>query len=427
MLPLAIDQSRRYLQMSDGTPFHWIGDTAWELFHKLNCEEAIWYLTERAKQGFTVIQAVILAECDGLHTPNAYGRLPLRMDTNGLPDPTKPDCTGKYSYFDHVETILCAAESRGLYMAVLPTWGDKWNRKWGVGPEIFTPENAFQYGKWLAARLCHHDNLIWLLGGDRPIETPGQRTVINAMADGLRAGDGGKFLIGFHPSGAASSAQFVSDAPWCDFHMTQSGHGFPSKAAYLLTGADYSHQPTRPVIDGEICYEDHPKNFDAANGYFDETDVRQTLYWNYFSGACGCTYGHSSIWRFQTETDPYFPNTWKTAIHRPAAMKMHLLGDFLKRHNLREHTPVTEAVQDNVPSAQYVAAMVGTDSAYVYIPNGAPVVWNRAVIPFRKAVLFQPRTGKYTNEMPLFDRMRFSAGGRGMDVVVIAYDDAAKI
>ena len=205
MLPLAIDQSRRYLQMSDGTPFHWIGDTAWELFHKLNCEEAIWYLTERAKQGFTVIQAVILAECDGLHTPNAYGRLPLRMDTNGLPDPTKPDCTGKYSYFDHVETILCAAESRGLYMAVLPTWGDKWNRKWGVGPEIFTPENAFQYGKWLAARLCHHDNLIWLLGGDRPIETPGQRTVINAMADGLRAGDGGKFLIGFHPSGAASS------------------------------------------------------------------------------------------------------------------------------------------------------------------------------------------------------------------------------
>ena len=62
MLTLQIDKSNRYLQKSDGTRFHWIGDTAWELFHKLNRMEAAWYLTERAKQQFTIIQAVILAE-----------------------------------------------------------------------------------------------------------------------------------------------------------------------------------------------------------------------------------------------------------------------------------------------------------------------------------------------------------------------------
>ena len=38
------------------------------------------------------------------------------------------------------------ANSLGLYVGLLPTWGDKWNKKWGVGPEIFTPANAEAYG-----------------------------------------------------------------------------------------------------------------------------------------------------------------------------------------------------------------------------------------------------------------------------------------
>lgn len=427
MLTLQIDKSNRYLQKSDGTRFHWIGDTAWELFHKLNRMEAAWYLTERAKQQFTIIQAVILAECDGLRTPNAYGRLPLIQNGDGLWDPTKPDCTGSYSYYDHIDYVLSTAENLGLYIALLPTWGDKWNRKWGIGPEIFTPENAYSYGRFLAERFCCHDNIVWILGGDRPIETSEQRAVIDAMANGLRTGDGGKFLIGYHPSGAASSAQFVHDAPWLDFHMTQSGHGFPSKPAFLLTVEDYRRNPIRPVIDGEICYEDHPKNFDAANGYFDETDVRQSLYQNIFSGACGCTYGHSSVWQFRTETDAYWPNTWKAAVHRPAAAKIVLFRRFLERHDLRSHIPVTNATLDNPQDARYIAAMVSPDSAFVYIPNGAPVTWNRAVIPFTKAILLNPRSGKYTSPMPLPDRIRFSAGGRGMDVIVIAYDDLTKI
>jgi hypothetical protein len=35
------------------------------LFHRLNREEADHYLETRAAQGFTVIQAVVLAEFDG--------------------------------------------------------------------------------------------------------------------------------------------------------------------------------------------------------------------------------------------------------------------------------------------------------------------------------------------------------------------------
>lgn len=51
--PLKVSPNQRYLVKADGSAFFWLGDTAWELFHRLNLEEAIQYLSNRAAQGFT--------------------------------------------------------------------------------------------------------------------------------------------------------------------------------------------------------------------------------------------------------------------------------------------------------------------------------------------------------------------------------------
>src|SRR5688572_6612345 len=84
--PLKLSENKRYLMTGDGQPFFWLGDTAWELFHRLNREDADRYLQNRAGKGFTVIQAVALAELDGLNDPNPYGHRPLLGH-----DPTKPE------------------------------------------------------------------------------------------------------------------------------------------------------------------------------------------------------------------------------------------------------------------------------------------------------------------------------------------------
>ena len=36
---LQVSANKRFLQHADGTPFFYLGDTAWELFHRLNREE----------------------------------------------------------------------------------------------------------------------------------------------------------------------------------------------------------------------------------------------------------------------------------------------------------------------------------------------------------------------------------------------------
>ena len=74
---LRVAANCRYLEYDDGRPFFYLGDTAWELFHRLNREQADAYLQDRAAKRFTVIQAVALAELGGLERPNAYGDLPL--------------------------------------------------------------------------------------------------------------------------------------------------------------------------------------------------------------------------------------------------------------------------------------------------------------------------------------------------------------
>src|SRR4030042_4970635 len=56
--PLKVSENKRFIVHQDGTPFFYLGDTAWELFHRLGREEAEKYLEIRRKQGFTVIQAV---------------------------------------------------------------------------------------------------------------------------------------------------------------------------------------------------------------------------------------------------------------------------------------------------------------------------------------------------------------------------------
>src|ERR1051325_10410671 len=122
---LKVADNKRYLVHQNGTPFFWLGDTAWELFHRLNREEADQYLKKRAEQGFTVVQAVALAEFDGLKEPNPYGETPLLNN-----DPTTPN----EAYFKHVDYLIDKAAQYGLVIGFLPTWGDKvFKSTWGQG------------------------------------------------------------------------------------------------------------------------------------------------------------------------------------------------------------------------------------------------------------------------------------------------------
>ena len=397
---IKVSDNKRFLVKVDGTPFFWLGDTAWELFHRLNREDAEYYLKTRSQQGFTVIQAVALAEFGGVTTGNAYGRKPLLKNQYGEYDPGLPDVSADandYDYWDHVDFIIEKAAEYGLYIALLPTWGDKFNMKWGRGPDIFNKENAYNYGKWLGDRYKNHNNIIWVLGGDRPLLTSRHFAIINAMAAGLKEGDEGRHLMTFHPTGGHSSSYHVHDEEWLDFNMIQSGHGKVNNENYKMITDDYDRLPVKPTFDAEPCYEDHPIGFKAENGYFDAADVRRAAYWAVFAGGMGHTYGHHCIWSMNTEPVPYFIMDWKTALLRPGAKQMVYLRSLMESRSFLDRVPDQSLIAENYEGANYLVATRGKDYALIYTPSGLNIKVNMGKISGNLvgANWYDPRTGKY--------------------------------
>ena len=260
--------ANRHFILKDGKPFFWLGDTAWELFHRLNREEADLYLKTRSEQGFTVIQAVILAEMDGLHTPNAYGEKPLIDD-----DPAKPN----EKYFEQVDYIIDKAAEYHINIAILPTWADKINKStWGVGPEIFNAENAAVYGGWLANRYKNKTNVIWILGGDRNPRGENDLAIWRAMGNAIMKVTDGKALISYHAQpNQLGSAQWFRNDKWFSFNIFQNGH-CRDEAIYDKMLAAYNVEPLKPEIDAEPIYEDHPVCFNVNDlGTSSAYDVRK--------------------------------------------------------------------------------------------------------------------------------------------------------
>ena len=389
--PTRVSYNHRFLQRENGEPFFYLGDTAWELFHRLDRDETELYFQDRISKKYSVIQAVVLAEEDGLRVPNRYDEVPLHDF-----DPTRPN----EKYFEHVDWAIARANELGLCVGLLPTWGDKWNMKWGVGPKIFTPENAATYGEWLGRRY-RDAGVIWIVGGDRPIENETHRAIVENTALGLRAGDGGRHLISFHPCGQQTSSQYFHQAEWLDFNMWQTGHG-RDRDNYDSIARDYALSPTKPCMDAEPCYEEHPAGFKVENDYLREYDVRRALYWALFAGAHGHTYGCHAIWQFwdgKGEGKNHPVRSWQESLNLPGAGQMQHARALLESKPFFSRIPdqsiIIEGQSEGRTHLQATRDSEGS-FALVYFPESTSATIDLRVMASAKvsASWFDPRTGE---------------------------------
>lgn len=398
---LQVSPNGHYLQYADGKPFFYLGDTAWELFHRTNREEADKYLDNRAKKGYNVIQAVALSEVEGVDVPNAYGHKPL-VDRN----PARPAIKegDNNDYWDHVDYIVKNANAKGMYVGLLPTWG----RWWKDNNPIFNEKNAEIYGKWIAERYHEHD-IIWILGGDRNPDNPQEQAIIRAMARGIRSVDK-ESLMTFHPTGWTSSSKWFHQDEWLDFNGRQSGHNQRYNSNQQILD-DFHRSPAKPIMEIEPLYEDHPLEFNPDNeGHSNAWDVRRTLYWSVFYGSAGITYGHHSVWQMYDKDKgrgpinrPLMP--WQKAIDQPAAGQAVHLRRLMESRPYFNRVPspdfiVPDEVQSSVPGAgryRFVATMDSEGTyAMVYAPIGRTFSVRTSMLKAEKitAWWYCPRTGK---------------------------------
>ena len=422
---LKVSENHRFLVTEDGRPFFWLGDTAWELFHRATREDAERYLRNRADQRFTVIQAVALAEFDGLTCRTRTASTPLRRQRSDAARRALLRARG----LDRRESQRARPVRRvpaDLGRQVEQEVGRRARRS-------SRPQTPQRYGEWLGpalqGRRPHLDPRRRSAGRDRSA----QRAIIRAMARGLRAGDGGAHLITFHPpaatdrrsgstttTGSTSTCGRTAMPPEFTGRYDQTRGRLRPHAGQA--GASTASRSTR------ITRSRSTRRSSATRS---PSDVRRPLYWDLFGGAFGHTYGHHSVWQMWTPerepiNNPLMP--WTEAIDQPGAAQMQHGRALLESRPFLTRVPdrrviVTDACRPacRAPAATGSSATRDTDGSYamVYAPVGRPFSVRMSAIagPQVKAWWFNPRDGTRDahRHVPEHGRARVHAARSGRD------------
>ena len=293
---LTVTDNGRYIIHADGTPFFWLGNTAWLLPERLTREEAEYYLNKEHELGYNVEQIQVL---NGTPTFNIYGR----QANDESFDCSRFSTSGQYGYWEHLDYIIDIAAANGIYIAMDCVWGSQ--------IDILDEKKAALYGKFLGERYKDKPNIIWLIGGD--IRGDKKPEVWDALARAIRKADANHIMT-FHPRGRTTSAWWFNDREWLDFNMFQSGHrrygqrrgdgdytikDNTEEDNWRYVDMSFEVEPLKPTIDGEPSYEDIPQGLhDLDAPRWQDYDVRRYAYWAVFGGAFGHTYGHNSVMQF---------------------------------------------------------------------------------------------------------------------------------
>jgi hypothetical protein len=369
-----------YFATEDGKPFFLMADTGWLMLYQLTLAEIGTYLDIRKAQGFNAVMCMLLSSrnawTDNGIPANRNGDYPFlnRSVGNGMNgDPRTPN----EPFWSFVDQAVSLAQSKGMYLTLLPVWGhavdpqsesgwaNESNRLFDL--DEYGIQRARNYAVWLGNRYKSYPNIIWMLGGDRKaVRDQDYRPIWNAMREGLPG------LVSFHAQGGAErSSTWFSNL---SFNTFQSGHGKDRKN-WILEDWTFGI----PTLDSEPCYE----NISNEEGTITAYDVRKAAYRAVFNGAAGHTYGELNTFQFFRQgDDPWFgaSQDWQTAINSSGAVQM----GYLRR--LIEQYPGGHGVVNDQGVNIYT-----DDQTYmlVYTPDGRDFT-----VDFTGTIYwFNPRTG----------------------------------
>jgi len=383
--PLKLSENRRYLVHSDGTPFFWLADTAWN--GALKSQTAHWdkYLTTRRSQGFTAVQFVV-TQWRAYVSESAYaGKKDIHIDP---------------AFFKRLDPKVKAINDHGMVAAPVMLWAVSGS---DPGQEL-SEEDAIRLAKYMVARWGAH-NVLWILAGDGVYQ--GERAKRWRGIGRAVFGDRPNRPATMHPSGSQWIAEEFGREPWYSMIGYQSGHS-EKKVDWLVQGPpakNWSKPPTLPIVNLEPNYEgilayDTKRPFDALA-------VRRALYRSLLlSPTAGVTYGHHGIWWWGEK--PEIPLShektgialpWDQALKSEGAQSVkHLASLFssIKWWTLvPDPTLLTDQPTDPtrvVPSSRNKDGSL----ALVYLPQGGEIELNAGSLKHNTNVRwFNPSTGRH--------------------------------
>ena len=386
--PLRIAESKTYLEHADGTPFFWLGDTAWN--GVIRGDDANWdrFLRTRREQQFNVVQFVC-CQWRG----DAVDEFREAGSTEESPIQINP------AFFQRLDHRVARINEEGMLGAPVALWA---LLESDIGRKL--PEkDAIRLASYIVARYDAYQ-VAWLLGGDGHYQNMGVDRWKNIGRAVFEVGH--NRLVTLHPCGLNWVGEEFRGEAWYDFIGYQSGHvDKESDLEWTANGPmaeNWAREPRKPIINLE-------PNYEWAKGYayktlFTDYHVRRGAYWSLLAApVAGLTYGHDSIWNWNLETGPSEGHgnwsnrvvwPWYTGLETSGTCSMTVMRGIMERLPWTTLAPAPELVteQSEDPKAFVAVAKTEDGTVVIYTPLGGPLPVDLAALP-KPARRVDPRTG----------------------------------
>jgi hypothetical protein len=384
---LRVSDNRRYLVHTDGTPFLWMGDTAWAAPMRASDEEWETYLADRVGKHFTLLQVAPASEWAG--ASDRQGQTPFTDEACSQWNP---------AYWQSFERKMERANEQGLTVLL-----------------VGLMEPVSRYPEAAAACLFAR-NIVARLFGNCIIFSPSfdspAMPLANEVGQAAREATA-VHLITQHPGTPwdqptpTFSDQYY-DQPYLDIAAVQTGHNAGNREWCAHHAIEwvlhlYRHEPHKPVINLEAMYDAQ-----GTDGW-QAVDARALGWRSWLSGAMGYTYGAGdtppkvpagggAIWKWVTDPAKY--DYWQKALQWESAFQMQHLHDFLAAVEWWRLEPDHGLIL-NQPTAvtrrMVLARSAAGDLVVAYLPDndGIEIAASAFAKPL-SARWFDPVTGRYT-------------------------------
>jgi hypothetical protein len=374
--PLRLSADRHSFVHADGTPFFWLGDTAWNGPLKADAKSWQTYLVDRRAKGFNVVQFVTTqwrtasGNADG--RPAYYGTEKITVDP---------------IFFRWLDRRVDAINDAGLLASPVLIWAiGGATANLNPGPTL-PDDQLILLARYLVARYGGH-HVAWMLAGDADYR--GDKAARWLKIGRAVFGDKPRHLVTMHPGGRMWVADEFRKEPWFTFNGYQSGHGVGDESwRWLVEGppaTDWKKEPAVPSVNLEPNYEAHLAR--ATGKPFDARAIRRAAYSSLLiAPPAGVSYGAHGLWSWETEptwpmTHPYTGTAppWHEALRLPGATSMQHLGKLFRALRWWTLRPAQELLAEQPGAAKgaadrfILAARSETERlVIVYVPEGGDV------------------------------------------------------
>lgn len=399
-----VADDKRNLVHADGTPFFWMGDTAWNGPLRSTDDEWEVYLSTRVRQGFSAVQWVATQWRSSL--TDIEGNLTFTGSERIQVNPT---------FFQRLDGKVESMTAANLLNVPVMLWAVGHGANPNVDPGYGLPEEEatllarYQVARWGAYPV------VWILAGDGRYF--GDFAARWRRIGRATFGDQPHAPVAMHCGGEQWPADELRDEPWIGILGYQSGHGDSDKTLnWIVNGppaTEWNKEPRLFQINFEPAYENHV----AYHSRLPHTphSVRTAIYWSLLNApTAGVTYGGHGVWGWDdgTTAPADHPSTgvplpWRQALTMPAAEQVQNIISFFTTiewwtlspaQSLLLNQPGTEDVHHHIS----VAADDTKRLVVAYAPMGDEIRLDGAKLgQGHTGQWANPRTGERQKATPL--------------------------